>query len=129
MPRRPSSTPTEGELEILSVLWDRGSSTVRQIYNALKDRRGTAYSTTLRMMQIMTEKGMLRRDSSLRPQMYTPTQAQEKTQLQLVDYLVQRGFGGSAMSLVLRAATAERITPEELAQIKKMVEKAKGGRK
>jgi predicted transcriptional regulator len=128
MARRPSSTPTEGELEILSVLWDRGRSTVRQIHNVLKDRRGTGYSTTLRMIQVMTEKGLLHRDDSVRPQVYTPAQPQEQIQLQLVDYLIQRGFGGSARSLVLRAAAAKRITPQELAQVKRMVEKAKGGR-
>ena len=128
MPRRPSPTPTEGELEILGVLWDRGPSTVRQIFNVLKDRRGTGYSTTLRMIQIMTEKGLLDRDDAVRPQVYSPAQPQEQTQLQLVDHLIQRGFGGSAMDLVLRAASAQRITPAELAQIKKLVERAKGGR-
>jgi BlaI family penicillinase repressor len=126
MPRRPSSTPTEGELEILRVLWDRGPSTVRQVHNVLKDRRDTGYSTTLRMVQVMTDKGLLQKDDSVRPQVYTPAQPQEKTQLQLVDYLIQRGFAGSARSLVLRAAAARRITPQELAQIKRMVEKARG---
>ena len=129
MPRRPSSTPTEGELEILNVLWDHGPSTVREMHNVLKDQRGTVYSTTLRMVQVMTEKGLLRRDNSVRPQVYAPAQAREKTQLQMVDHLIQRGFGGSAMSLVLRAASAHRVTPEQLTQIKKMVEKAKGDRK
>ncbi len=128
MPRRRSSTPTEGELEILSVLWEYGPSTVRQIHNNLKHGRATGYSTTLRMVQIMTDKGLLVRDDAVRPQVYTPAQSQEKTQLQLVDHLVQRGFGGSAMSLVLRAVSAQRITRDELAQIKKLLERAKGER-
>jgi len=127
MPRRRSSTPTEGELEILSVLWTEGPTTVRQIHNALKDRRGTGYSTTLRMVQIMTEKGLLLKDDSVRPQVYTAAAPQEETQLALVDHLIQSGFGGSAMSLVLRAAAAERITHHDLAEIKRMIEKAKGG--
>ena len=119
MSRRRSTTPTEGELEILSVLWEHGPTTVREIYNRLKGKRGTGYSTTLRMVQIMTEKGLILKAAA----------PQEQTQLQLVDHLIQSGFGGSAMSLVLRAAAARRITGEDLAEIKRMVEKAKGGRK
>ena len=126
MPRPASSTPTEGELEILQVLWRRGPSTVRQIYNTLKDRRGTGYSTTLKMVQVMADKGLLIRDDSVRPQVFSPAQSQEETQLELVDNLIQRGFAGSAMSMVLRAAAAERITPEELSQIRRLIEKAKG---
>ena len=112
MPRRRSATPTEGELEILNVLWTQGPATVRQIYNTLKDRRGTGYSTTLRMVQVMTEKGLILKDDSVRPQVYAAAAPQEQTQLALVDHLIQSGFGGSAMSLVLRAAAARRITPE-----------------
>lgn len=126
MPRPASSTPTEGELEILQVLWNFGPSTVRQIYEALKDRRGTGYSTTLKMVQVMADKGLLIRDDSVRPQVFSPAQSQEETQLELVDNLIQRGFAGSAMSMVLRAAAAERITPDELSQIRRLIEKAKG---
>jgi BlaI family transcriptional regulator, penicillinase repressor len=127
MSRRRSTTPTEGELEILNVLWQHGPTTVRRIYDLLKDRRGTGYSTTLRMVQVMTEKGLLLKDDSLRPQVYSAAVPQEQTQLQLVDHLIQSGFGGSAMDLVLRAAAAKRITAEDLGQIRKMVERAKGG--
>ena len=127
MPRPASSTPTEGELDILQLLWQRGPSTVRQLYNALKDKRGTGYSTTLKMVQVMTEKGLLLKDESVRPQVFCPSESQAETQLALVDNLILRGFGGSAMELVLRAATAKRITPEELTRIKRLIEKAKGG--
>lgn len=127
MPRNRTPHPTDVELQILDVLWQRGPSTVRQIFNALKEQRGTGYSTTLKMVQVMTEKGLLYRDDSVRPQVYRPVHSQEQTQLQLVDRLIQRGFGGSAMSMVLRAASAKRISPEELAQIKRMIDKAKGG--
>ena len=129
MPRPASSTPTEGELDILQLLWQRGPSTVRQLYNALKDKRGTGYSTTLKMVQVMTEKGLLLKDESVRPQVFCPSESQAETQLALVDNLILRGFGGSAMELVLRAATAKRITPEELTRIKRLIEKAKGGRR
>jgi BlaI family transcriptional regulator, penicillinase repressor len=129
MPRRISTTPTEAEVEILQVLWEKGPCTVRQIYNVLKDRRGTGYSSTLKIIQLMTEKGLLSKDESVRPQVFTPSQPQEQIQLQLVDDLIQRGFGGSAMSLVLRAVTGNRITPLELAQMRSLIGKAKGGRK
>ena len=128
MSRHPSSTPTEVELEILQVLWTRGPSTVRQIFNILKDARGTRYSTTLKMVQVMTDKGLLRRDSGVRPQVYTTAQTQEHTQLRLVDDLIQKGFAGSARNLVLRAAAAERITSKDLAQIKRLLADAKGKR-
>ena len=129
MPRKPSQTPTEVELEILQVLWTRGPSTVRQIFNLLRQSRGTGYSTTLKMIQVMTEKGLVRKDDSVRPQVYSPAQPQEQTQLELVDHLIQKGFAGSAMSLVLRAAAANRITSGELTQIKRMIDKVKGGGK
>jgi BlaI family penicillinase repressor len=129
MPRRLSSSPSEAELEILQVLWQRGPSSVRQVYNTLKDNRGTGYSTTLKIIQLMTEKGLLSRDESVRPQVYTPRQRQEQIQLQLVDELVQRGFGGSAMSLVMRAVSGNRVTPGELEHIKKLILKAKGERR
>jgi BlaI family transcriptional regulator, penicillinase repressor len=128
MPRQPSSMPTDAELTILRVLWDCGPRTVRQIHNAIKTQRGIGYTTTLRTVQVMTDKGLLLKDESERPQLYRPAQAEEQTQLQLVDNLVQKAFGGSAMNLVLRAASARRVSPEELAQVKKMIQKAKGER-
>jgi BlaI family transcriptional regulator, penicillinase repressor len=128
MPRTPSVVPTEVELEILRVLWERGPSSVRELHNILKLSRDTGYTSTLKMVQVMTEKGLLLKDDTRRPQVFRPAEAQEKTQLQLVDDLIQKGFGGSAMKLVLRAAAAKRISPQELDEIKKLVERAKGGR-
>lgn len=127
MPRKPSSTPTEVELAILQVLWRLGSATVRQIHEALRSQRRTGPSTTLKMVQVMTDKGLLLRDETQRPQVYRAARSQEQTQLELVDDLIQRGFGGSAQKLVLSAAAAHRITPEELSQIKRLIEKAKEG--
>ena len=128
MSRPASSTPTDAELEILRVLWDRGPRTVRQIHNAVKTQRGTGYTTTLRTVQVMTEKGLLLKDESERPQVYRPAQPEEQTQLELVDRLVQKAFAGSAMNLVLRAVAARRISPEELAKVKHMIRSAKGER-
>jgi BlaI family penicillinase repressor len=128
MEPRTSATPspTPVELAILQALWMLGSGTVRQIHNALKSERDTGYSTTLKMVQVMTEKGLLRKDESVRPQVYRPAQPREKTQLRLIDELIQRAFGGSASELVLRAASAKRISPGELAEVKRLIESARG---
>lgn len=126
MSETPSPTPVE--LAILQTLWDLGPSTVRQIHNALKSERDTGYSTTLKMVQVMTEKGLVQKDESVRPQVYRPAQPREKTQLRLIDELIQRAFGGSACELVLRAASAKRISPQELAEIRDLISRAKGAK-
>ena len=102
-----------------------GPGTVRQIHNIMRGQRDIGYSTTLKMVQIMTDKGLLLKNESVRPQVFTPARAEAQTQLQLIDELIQRAFGGSASKLVLRAASAKRITAKELAQIKKLIEGAK----
>jgi predicted transcriptional regulator len=124
--QRDPHSPTPVELAILQVLWQRGPSTVREIHNALKAERDTGQSTTLKMVQVMTEKGLVLKDDSVRPQVFRPARPAEQTQLQLIDELIQRAFGGSASELVMRAASAKRVTPHELAEIKKLVERAKG---
>jgi BlaI family penicillinase repressor len=121
MPRPPSSTPTEVELAILGVLWKEGPSTVRQIHDLLKEERGTGYSTTLKMMQVMTEKKLVLKDDSQRPQVYRPAKREEQTQLQLIDDLIQRGFGGSAMKLVLSAVSAKRVNADEMKRIRELL--------
>ncbi len=130
MPRHPSTVPTEGELAILRAMWKSGPATVRDLHNRLaaeRDQQGlgreTGYSTTLKMMQLMTEKGLLDRDESVRPQIYRPAESAEKTQLRLLDQLIQQGFGGSAKRLVLRAAAAKRISQDELKEIRKLLQK------
>jgi predicted transcriptional regulator len=120
-----SASPTQAELAILGVLWVHGPATVRQIHNIMRGQRDIGYSTTLKMVQIMTDKGLLLKNESVRPQVFTPARAEAQTQLQLIDELIQRAFGGSASKLVLRAASAKRITAKELAQIKKLIEGAK----
>ena len=124
----PKNSPTTVELAILQVLWQRGPSTVRAIHDALKSERDTGQSTTLKMVQVMTEKGLVLKDESVRPQVFRPSRPAEQTQLQLIDELIQRAFGGSASELVMRAASAKRITPAELSEIKNTIERAKGSK-
>ena len=127
MPRRVSPQPTEVELSILRVLWERGPSSVRQVHLALQHIRDTGYSTTLKMMQVMFEKGLLLRDENQRPQLYRPALPEEQTQKQMIDDLIQRAFGGSARKLVMRAVQSERVSREDLAEIRKILKKMEGG--
>jgi BlaI family transcriptional regulator, penicillinase repressor len=129
MPRRRSPQPTEVELAILRVLWEGGPSTVREVHAVLleqRERQDTGYSTTLKMMQVMTDKGLLKRDESRRPQVYRPAVAEDETQRRMVDDLVRRVFGGSARKLVLRAVESEHVTPDELAEIRRLLEQMEG---
>ena len=104
MPRLPR--PTDSELAILRVLWDRGPSTVRTVHEALAGARETGYTTTLKLMQIMVAKGLVRRNESERTHVYTARLTQDQTQRQLVADLVQRAFGGSAAALMQQALSA-----------------------
>ena len=128
MARKSSSQPTDVELAIFRVLWRRGPSTVREVHLALQEQAGraTGYSTTLKMMQVMLEKGLLRRDDSRRPQVYVPAQPEEQTQRQMVDDLLQKVFGGSARKLVMRAVESERVSADELAEIRRLLKKMEG---
>ena len=126
MPRNPSSQPTDVELQILEVLWQRGPSTVRQVHNALAPRRDTGYSTTLKMLQVMREKGLVGRDESVRPQVYRPAETRRQTQLKMLDELTQKAFGGSAKKLVMRMLSGRRISPDELAEIQRLIDDAEG---
>src|SRR4051794_26856374 len=111
MPRKPSSQPTEVELAILRVLWDRGEAGVREVHLAMQQDRDTGYSTTLKMMQVMLEKGLILRDATRRPQIYRPAIPEEQTQKQIVSDLIRRVFGGSARKLVLSAVESEHVRP------------------
>ena len=120
--------PTDAELAILRILWDRGASTVRQVHDVLSRERPTAYTTALKMLQIMTEKGLVRRDDSDRTHVYQSKLSEEQTQRQLVRDLVDRAFGGSASKLVLQALATKRATAEELGEIRKLIESGRDGR-
>ena len=114
--------PTDAELAILRVLWEHGACTVRQVHDALARERPAAYTTALKMLQIMTEKGLVRRDVSDRTHVYQPRLSEEQTQRQLVRDLLDRAFGGSSSKLVMQALSAKRATPEELSEIRRLLE-------
>jgi BlaI family penicillinase repressor len=113
--------PTEGELAILTVLWERGPSTVRQVHEALSGTRETGYTTTLKLMQIMADKGLVKRNETARTHVYAAVAGEEQTQRVLVKDLVDRAFGGSAATLVLRALN-EGTSDEELREIRKLID-------
>lgn len=122
MPTRTPPQPTPAELAILRVLWDRGPSTVRDVTGALARERGTGYTTTLKFLQIMTEKGLVRRDESSRTHVYTAALPAERTQRQLVRDLLERVFGGSAPQLVMQALSAKKASKADLAEIRRLIE-------
>jgi BlaI family transcriptional regulator, penicillinase repressor len=120
--------PTDAELAILRVLWQHGACTVRQVHDELSRERPSAYTTALKMLQIMTEKGLVRRDESERTHIYQSRLTEEQTQRQLVRDLLDRAFGGSASKLVLQALSTRRATQEELGEIRKLIEASRDGR-
>ena len=117
--------PTDAELAILSVLWSRGPSTVRQIAEEMGREAG--YTTILKLLQIMTEKRLVRRDESSRTHVYDAAYTQDQTERQLVTDLLDRVFDGSAAKLVLQALATTKSTPEELDEIKKLIATKTGG--
>jgi BlaI family transcriptional regulator, penicillinase repressor len=118
--------PTQSELEILAVLWDEGPSTVREVQQALEARRPTGYTTVLKLLQIMTEKGLVRRDERERAHRYAPKLPREKTEQQIVGDLLDRAFGGSSSRLVMRALSSRRASPEELERIRQLLNEIEG---
>ena len=122
--------PTESELEILQILWEYGACTVRFVNDKLNEQREVGYTTTLKMMQLMNEKGLLKRDDSERSHVYQAAYTQETAQKTLLDRLTETVFGGSAMRLVMQALGNRKTSNAELQQIKKLIdqiEKEKGG--
>jgi BlaI family transcriptional regulator, penicillinase repressor len=126
MARKKTTGPTERELAILGVLWEEGPSTVRDIHEALHQDVETGYTTTLKLMQIMMEKGLLVREDDGRRHIYRPALSEEKTQKQLVQDLLDRVFAGSAEKLVMRALSARKVTPKELKRIREMLDEMEG---
>jgi BlaI family penicillinase repressor len=119
--------PTDAELSILRVLWRRGPSTVRQVHEELAQRGPTGYTTVLKMLQIMTEKGLVERDDSERAHVYVARRPEEQTLGQLVGDLLDRAFEGSASRMVLRALESRPASPEELAEIRRLLDELEGG--
>ena len=126
MAKRRNLRLTNKELTILRILWDNGPSTVREVNEAMNKDENTGYTTTLKLMQIMIDKGLLRRDDSQFKHVYRPALTEEKTQKQLVDDLLEKAFSGSAEKLVMRALSAKKVTAKELAKIRKMLDEIKG---
>jgi len=124
-PMKAVRKPTDAELAILRVLWARGPSTVRQVAEDLG--RDTGYTTALKLLQIMTEKRLVRRDESSRTHIYEAAYTQDQTERQLVTDLLDRVFDGSAAKLVLQALATTKATPEELDEIKKLIATKTGG--
>ncbi|HLN02821.1 MAG TPA: BlaI/MecI/CopY family transcriptional regulator [Bryobacteraceae bacterium] len=114
--------PTDSELEILRVLWQRGASTVRDVYDALSKSRPIGYTTVLKLMQIMADKGLVRRDEKERAHVYSARVPQEQTQRQMVRDLLRRAFDDSASRLVMQALASKKTSPEELAQIRQLLD-------
>ncbi len=115
--------PTDSELAILRVLWRRGPSTVRQVQEDLSTVQPTGYTTVLKFLQIMSEKGLVTRDESQRTHVYRARLAEDKTQRQLLRDLLDRAFGGSAQKLVMQALSVKKASPEELTQIRELLDR------
>jgi BlaI family penicillinase repressor len=126
MPRQPSSQPTEVELEILRTLWGQGPSTARQVHNGLAESRETNYSTTVKMLSVMLEKNLVRRDETVRPQVFWPAATQRRTQQRMLRDLIHKVYDGSAGSLVLQTLASQKASPEELAEIRRVLDELGG---
>ena len=127
MPQKKTPRPTDAEIAILRVLWQRGPSTVRQVREQIQAERPAGYTTVLKLMQIMTAKGLVERDESRRTHVYRPAASAEKTQRQLVGDLLDRAFEGSARKLVLQALSAKPVSAEELSQIRSLLDAIERG--
>ncbi len=121
--------PTDAELEILTALWSLGPATVREVYEAICRRRVAQYSTVLKFMQIMAEKGLVRRDETERAHVYEAARPREWTQRQLAGDLMERAFSGSAKAMLMGALSARKATKKELAEMRKLLEEYGGGGK
>jgi predicted transcriptional regulator len=115
--------PTDAEIEILKVLWRRGPSTVRDVFDSLNETKQTGYTTVLKLMQIMAEKGLVRRDETERAHRYESAVAEEETQRQMVGDLLRRVFDGSAKRLVMQALSSERASADELEEIRRLLDR------
>lgn len=119
--------PTESELEILQILWKNGTATVRDVHEELAQSKEVGYTTTLKLMQIMHEKGLVKRDESMRTHVYQPAVNKEKTQKHLLTKMIDSLFGGSSTQLVLQAlgSSEQKVSAAELEEIQKLIENLK----
>ncbi len=122
MAKQQAPRPTDAELTILSVLWQRGACTVREVHDSLSESKSSGYTTTLMLMQIMVEKGLVERDEAERAHVYRARLPQEQTQRQLLGDLLERAFDGSAATLVMQALSTKKASKRELEQIRSLLD-------
>ena len=123
-----AARPTAAELEVLSVIWKHGPSTVRFVNDKLNGEKEVGYTTTLKIMQVMAEKGLLNRDESQRSHLYMATAPAGRIQKLLLDRLLEQAFGGSALKLVMQALGGHNATPEEISRIRELLDQMEGGK-
>jgi BlaI family transcriptional regulator, penicillinase repressor len=128
MAKRAGKRPTESELEILSVLWQRGPATVREVHEALARHKPIGYTTTLKLMQIMHDKGLVARDESQRSHLYRPVLSQAAAQKTMLRSMLDRVFGGSAARLAVQALQAGDVSRDELDEIRQLLDRLEGER-
>lgn len=130
MARSASSQPTEVELQILRILWQSGGSTAREVHNALAaaEAKETNYSTTVKMLAVMLEKGLVKRDESASPQIFSAATSQKTTQRRMLGDLIDKVYDGSALSLVLQALSSRKATAEELTEVRRMLDELEKSR-
>jgi BlaI family transcriptional regulator, penicillinase repressor len=126
MPRLPSTQPTEVEMQILRILWELGPSPVREIHKRLEAAKGTNYSTTVKMLAVMLQKGLVKRDEQAQPHVYRPALTRAKTGKRMLEDLIEKVYDGSAMSLVLQALSSGKATKEELDDVRRMLDQMEG---
>lgn len=129
MPRPKSSQPTDVELRILQILWEIAPCGVRNIHQRLEAEKGTNYSTTVKMLAVMREKGLVKRDEKATPHVYRASMTQERAQKNMLNDLIKRVYDGSASSLVLHALSGKKASSEEIDEIEKLIAKMKQGDK
>ncbi|MEM9656815.1 MAG: BlaI/MecI/CopY family transcriptional regulator [Planctomycetota bacterium] len=122
MPRPPATQPTDVELQILRILWDQGPSPVREIHARLEADKGTSYSTTVKMLAVMLRKELVTRDEQAQPHVYRAALTRRRAGKDMLRELVDKVYDGSAMSLVLQALSSSKASPDELAQIRELLD-------
>ena len=126
MPRPASAQPTAVEMQILRILWELGPSPVRDIHRRLEAAKGTNYSTTVKMLAVMLQKGLLKRDEEAQPHVYRPALTRAKTGKRMLDDLIEKVYDGSTMSLVLQALASGKATKEELDEVRRVLDQMEG---
>jgi len=129
MTERMIPRPTDAELSILRVLWERGASTVREVHDALSATQATGYTTILKLMQIMTEKGLVVRDESQRAHVYEASHSEQRMQRHIVADIVERAFGGSPAKLIMQALSGRKASAAELSEIRVLLDQLEGDKR